>query len=117
MLHGKNIPHDSAYTHVTGKSVFIDDRIALTNEVFVGLITSKCAKGIVKNIDFTKALELEDVYAGFTAEDFVSNKWGTIVHDQSLLAKEIEHFDEPIAILACKNREAFEEAKALVEVK
>jgi len=116
MSHGKNIPHDSAYTHVTGKSVFIDDRVALTNEVFVGLITSKCAKGIVKSIDFTKALELEDVYAGFTDEDFVSNKWGTIVHDQSLLAKEIEHFDEPIAILACKNREAFEEAKALVEV-
>ena len=116
MSHGKNIPHDSAYTHVTGKSVFIDDRVALTNEVFVGLITSKCAKGIVKNIDFSKVLELEDVYAGYTSEDFISNIWGTIVHDQALLAKNIEHYDEPIAILACKNRLVFEEAKALVKV-
>ena len=116
MSHGKNIPHDSAYTHVTGKSVFIDDRVALTNEVFVGLITSKCAKGIVKNIDFTNALEIEGVYAGYTAEDFMSNTWGSIVHDQALLAKEIEYFDEVIAILACENREVFEEAKDLVLV-
>ena len=48
MAHGKNIIHDSANTHVTGKSVFIDDRIASTNEVFVGIITSKCAKGALR---------------------------------------------------------------------
>ncbi len=115
-FHGMNIPHDSAFTHVTGKSVFIDDRESLSSEVFVGFITSKYAKGIVKNIDFSKALECEGVYAGFTSEDFYDNSWGTIVHDQPLLAKNIEHFDEPIAILACKSKEIFEEVKALVEV-
>lgn len=115
-FHGMNIPHDSAFTHVTGKSVFIDDRESLNSEVFVGFITSKCAKGVVKNIDFSKALECEGVYAGFTSEDFYDNSWGTIVHDQPLLAKNIEHFDEPIAILACKSKEIFEEVKALVEV-
>jgi xanthine dehydrogenase large subunit len=34
---GKNIAHDSARTHVTGKSVFIDDRTRLKNEVEVGV--------------------------------------------------------------------------------
>jgi len=116
MKHGDNIIHDSANTHVTGKSVFIDDRIASTNEVFVGIITSKCAKGVVKKISFTKILQHKDIYAGFTAEDFVDNSWGTIVHDQPLLAVNIEHFDEPIAIIASKNREVFEKYKNEVEV-
>jgi xanthine dehydrogenase large subunit len=116
MFHGKNIPHDSAYTHVRGKSIFIDDKLPLKNEVFVGIITSKCAKGIVKNISFDEVLKNKDVYAGFSADDFVVNSWGTIVHDQALLAVNIEHFDEPIAILACKNREVFEEVKDLVAV-
>jgi len=116
MSHGKNRVHDSAYTHVTGKSIFIDDRIASTNEVFVGVITSKCAKGRVKHISFEKILKNKDVYAGYTAKDFVTTSWGTIVHDQPLLAVNIEHFDEPIALIACKNRDVFEDFKSQVEV-
>ena len=30
---GKNIRHDSAISHVTGESLFIDDRAMLKNEV------------------------------------------------------------------------------------
>lgn len=116
MFHGKNIAHDSAYTHVTGKSVFIDDRDSSNSEVFVGIITSKCAKGVLKKVDFTESLKINGVYAGFTNKDFYENSWGTIVHDQPILAVNIEHFDEPIAILACKNREIFEKAKNLVKV-
>ena len=116
MFHGKNIAHDSAYTHVSGKSVFIDDRDTLSSEVFVGILTSKCAKGVLKDIDFSEALKLDGVYSGYSHKDLYENTWGTIVHDQPILAKQIEHFDEPIGILACTSREVFEEAKALVKV-
>jgi xanthine dehydrogenase large subunit len=115
-FHGKNIVHDSSYTHVSGKSTFIDDRERYSSEVFVGIITSKCAKGVVKAIDFSKALEIDGVYAGYSSEDFVNNSWGTIIHDQPLLATQIEHYDEPIGILACESRELFEEVKSLVVV-
>jgi xanthine dehydrogenase large subunit len=115
-FHGKNIIHDSANTHVSGKSTFIDDKESYSSEVFVGIITSKCAKGKVKSIDFSKALEVDGVYKGYTSDDFYNNTWGTIVHDQPILAVDIEHFDEPIAILACESREVFEEVKSLVIV-
>ncbi|MDC0932884.1 molybdopterin-dependent oxidoreductase [Arcobacteraceae bacterium] len=117
MSAGENIRHDSANTHVTGKSAFIDDRVMMHGEVFVGIITSKCAKGKLKSIDFSKALEVSGVIAGYKASDFVSNSWGTIVHDQPLLVDEqVSHFDEPLALLACENKESFDLAKGLVGV-
>lgn len=117
MSAGKDIRHDCANTHVTGKSVFIDDRLMMQGEVFVGVITSKCAKGKLKSINFEKALAVSGVIAAYKASDFISNSWGTIVHDQPLLVDEqISHFDEPIGILACENKESFDLAKSLVEV-
>lgn len=117
MSAGKNIRHDSANTHVTGKSAFIDDRLMVQGEVFVGIITSKCAKGKLKSINFEKALEIDGVISAYKASDFISNSWGTIVHDQPLLVEiQISHFDEPIGILACENKESFDLAKALVKI-
>jgi xanthine dehydrogenase large subunit len=117
MSAGKDIRHDCANTHVTGKSAFIDDRLMMQGEVFVGVITSKCAKGKLKSINFEKALAVSGVIAAYKASDFISNSWGTIVHDQPLLVDvQISHFDEPIGILACENKESFDLAKNLVEV-
>ena len=45
-----NLPHDSASTHVTGRSEFVDDRPKLSNEVHVEVLYSPHAKAKIKKI-------------------------------------------------------------------
>ena len=110
---GKNTAHDSAISHVTGKSVFIDDRATLSNEIFVGLVRSPVAKGILNNIDSSEARLHEDFLGVWSGNDFIQKKWGTIVHDQPFaVEKEISYADEVIAIFASKTRESIKEIEA-----
>lgn len=114
---GQNVRHDSSYGHVTGESIFIDDRSKLRNEVFVGIVGSRCAKGFVKSIDIEKALSVPGVLGIYSAKDFSSNIWGTIVKEQPLLVEnEIRYFDEPILLIASENSAVFEKAKKQVEI-
>ena len=46
-----NLPHDSAHTHVTGRSEFVDDRAKLSNELFVDVLYSPHAKGKINKIN------------------------------------------------------------------
>lgn len=114
---GKNIQHDSAIGHVTGRSVFIDDRQLLKNEVYVGVVGSPIACGRVVQIDSKEALKLEGVYAVYTGLDIPHNLWGTIVVEQPILAYEkIGYMDEPICLIACKNETVFMAAKKLLKI-
>ncbi len=114
---GKNIPHDSSYTHVSGESIFIDDRSEHFNEVFVGIIGAPCAHGILKSIDASKALELESVLAIYTAKDLSHNKWGTIVAEQPILVEDkISYMCEAVAIIVVTDKYILEKAKSLVKV-
>ena len=91
---GKSIHHDSAIGHVSGRSQFIDDRMKLKNEVFVGLIGTPVSAGTVKKIHFDDALKVPGVIAAFTAKDLHHNKWGTIVSEQPILvADKIGYID------------------------
>ena len=85
---GKNVRHDSGVSHVSGESIFIDDREALGSEVFVGILTSPVAHGVLKSIQSEKALAHPNCLAVYTADDFVQKKWGTIVHEQPFLVIE-----------------------------
>lgn len=115
---GKNVAHDSAYSHVTGESIFIDDRAELRGEVHVGIVGSPVAAGKLLSIDASRALNDPECLAVYTAKDFVAKKWGAIVHDQPFLViDEIGYKDEPVAIVVSKNRESIERIKNLVEVK
>lgn len=114
---GKNIPIDSSTGHVAGKSVFIDDRAATTNEVFVGVLSAKVAKGILKNIDDSKAKRHPDYLGLWTSEQVATKKWGTIVHEQPLLViDQISYFDEVVGIFASKSRYSLKEIRDLIEI-
>ncbi len=114
---GKNIEHDSAYTHVTGESLFVDDRPMLKNEILVGVLGAPVSSGVIKNIDVTKALALEGILAIYTAKDFPQNKWGTIVQEQPILVDDvIGYIDEPMCLIAGINNEVIKRAKKLIEV-
>ena len=103
---GKNIPHDSARMHVTGESIYIDDRPSLGGELFVGYVGSPMAAGILKSIEISEALKLPGVAGIYTSKDFQNNLWGTIVEEQPILVEStIAYYDEPICIIAAENQE------------
>lgn len=113
---GKNIAHDSSRTHVTGESIFIDDRTMLKNEVLVGVVGSPVSAGVLKSIEFTEALKVPGVLGIYTGKDIPHNRWGTIVAEQPILIDEkIGYIDEPICVIAAENQEAIASAKKLIK--
>lgn len=112
-----NLPHDSAHTHVTGQSEFVDDRSMLSNEVHVEVLFSPHAKAKIKKINIEKALKHPGVKGIFLGKDFHENLWGTIFRDQPLLAEtEVNFAGEAIALIAATSLDAAKDAKALIEV-
>lgn len=112
MKHEKNTLHESAIGHASGSSAFIDDFLPLSDEVFVGIIGAPIAKGKLLKIHSEEALKTSGVFGIYSAKDLVKNRWGNINKDQPLLVEEqIEYHQEPILVVACKNREIFWEVK------
>jgi xanthine dehydrogenase large subunit len=114
----ENIPHDSAVGHVSGSSVYADDRPMAKKELIVGYVTAKVSAGHLQGLDVTEALALPGVVAVYQASDLAKNLWGTVVQDQPLLVSDkIQYFDEPVAIIAAENEVALREAKRRVRLK
>jgi len=108
--------HDSARGHVTGESVFVDDRSILKKEVYVGVVGVPAAAGEILSIDTSAVLKQPGVFATYTAKDFSHNIWGTIKKDQPILVdKVIGHYDEPAVIIACQDSQIFNQVKSLVK--
>lgn len=114
---GKSVSHDSAVGHVTGSSIFIDDRPKHKNEVYVGVLGAPVCAGSILKIDGSEALKVKGVYGVFTAKDIPHNKWGTIVPEQPILAFEkIGYIDEPVCLIACADEDTFNAVKKLVKI-
>ncbi|MFA6236665.1 MAG: molybdopterin cofactor-binding domain-containing protein [Bacteriovorax sp.] len=114
---GKNIHHDSARGHVTGESIFIDDRPMLKNEVLVGVLGAPVSAGRIKKIDISEALKAPGIFGIYTAKDFPHNRWGTIVPEQPILVDDvIGYIDEPLCIIAGSSDTAINRAKKLIKV-
>jgi xanthine dehydrogenase large subunit len=108
-----SLPHDSAHTHVTGESEFVDDRPAMHNELFADVIWSTRAHALIKSKDFSQVLSYPGVVTVFTGHDFHHNLWGTIFKDQPILATDkVQHAGEGIAIVVATSLEAAQRAKA-----
>lgn len=115
---GIDVPHDSSLGHVTGKSIFIDDRPLVSREVFVGLVTAPLACGKLIEVNASRAWNHPDFLGFFQAKDLKSNRWGAIVHDQPIIVDEkISYMNEVLAIFASTRRESMEEIKKLIDVR
>jgi len=110
-----SLPHDSAHTHVTGESEFIDDRPAMKNELFADIFYSTRAHATIKRIDLTKVFENPKVIAVYTGKDFHDNYWGTIFRDQPILATDkVQYAGEPILLIVAESVEEAQYAKQRV---
>lgn len=113
---GLNKPHDSALAHVTGTSVYIDDRRKLQDEIMVGYVGSPLAAGRLRGVDASGALAIPGVLCVLTHRDLHHNRWGTIFQDQPLLVEDrIGYHDEPICVIAAETTEALNLAKRAVQ--
>jgi len=110
---GTDIPHDSAYSHVTGESVYIDDRLPTRGELHVDFVGSPVAHGIIKEINLEELKSLPGIVGVYTYIDLLGkNSWGSIEQDQPFLAEKTCHYiGEPIVVIAAESREALRSAK------
>ncbi len=110
-------PHDSARTHVQGRSEFVDDRPPVAGELHVGVVYSSEPHAKILAVHADEARALPGVAGVFTARDVAHNLWGTIFQDQPLLADDVVRFvGEPIAVVAAESRALMEQARRLVRV-
>ncbi|MEM6332036.1 MAG: xanthine dehydrogenase molybdopterin binding subunit [Planctomycetota bacterium] len=102
---GRDIQHDSARTHVSGESVFLDDRPPLHGELLAGVVPSPCAHGRLRRVDVSPALEVPGVRAAMVAGDVPGHSWfGPVVHDEQLIADDLVVFmGQPVALLAAES--------------
>lgn len=111
------VSHDSSQYHVTGSSEFVDDRPMMPGEVHVGLVRSTVPCALIKSIDTSAALQDPDVVAVFLAKDLQQNLWGTIFHDQPLLADQrVNYNGEVVALVVTESREAMLRVQQLVAI-
>jgi xanthine dehydrogenase large subunit len=107
-----SLPHDSAHTHVTGESEYVDDRAKMHNELFVDVFYSSRAHALIKKLDYSQVLACPKVVAVFTAKDVPHNVWGAIFKDQPILADEkVQFAGEAIALIVAESMEAAQRAK------
>src|SRR5688500_18265804 len=117
---GKDIAHDSAVTHVTAESMFLDDLPPLAGELLAGIIPSPVARGRVRRLDLSAVKAVPGVVAVLTHADVPGhNLFGPAVKDELLLVEdECVFLGQPLAIVAAENADALHRARqaALVEM-
>jgi xanthine dehydrogenase large subunit len=110
---GHDIPHDSAATHVTGESVFLDDVAPLAGELVAGIIPSPLAHGRLSRLDLSAARAIPGVVAILTHSDVPGhNLFGPAVKDERLLVEgEAVFLGQPLAIIAADNLATLDKAR------
>ncbi|MCE1246393.1 MAG: xanthine dehydrogenase molybdopterin binding subunit [Firmicutes bacterium] len=115
---GSSPSHLSGREHVTGRSQFIDDIPKPRNMLYVKVLTSPVAHGIVRELDCEEARKVPGVKAVLTYRDIPGeNQIGAILPDETCLAEEHVHFvGEPVAVVAAETAEIAEEAMGKIRL-
>ena len=112
----KNIDSRS---HVTGRSVYLDDIPVRENTLYAAVFDSSIAHGKILELDLTEAENYPGVQQIFTYLDIPGeNQIGGIIPDEVLFAEEEVHFQgQPIALVVADNERVALEARQLIKVK
>ncbi|MBN1252430.1 MAG: molybdopterin-dependent oxidoreductase [Bacteroidales bacterium] len=104
--------------HVKGESIYIDDISTQTGTLFGYVFDSPIAKGIIKNLDYADAEQLEGVVHIFTHKDIPGdNQIGAIIRDEPLLAEnELHYIGQPIAFIVAETESIAKAAKKLIKL-
>ena len=113
---GRSPPRRDGADKVTGRARYLDD-LSFPGQLWGRTVRSRVPHGRIKKIWFDPEFDWADVVR-VTADDIPGEN---VVHlmedDQPILARDlIRHREEPIALLACADREKLEEALEHVRV-
>ena len=114
----KHPHHDSAISHVAGRSVYIDD-IPVNELLLHGkVVYSTVAHARIKSIDISAAQQLNGVHVILLAKDIPGeNQMGPVVHDEPCLASETVHcIGQAIALIAAVDDETARAAAQRIQI-
>ena len=114
---GRSIPRLDGPMKVTGKLQYTDD-LQLPRMVYAKILRSPHAHATIRNIDFSKALELDGVLDVLTGKDFPID-YGIVAHsaNEEVLAREkVRMWGEPVAAVCAMTEEIAEKALELIDV-
>jgi xanthine dehydrogenase molybdopterin binding subunit len=104
--------HESAWAHVTGEAVYVDD-IAVAGGPLVGYVfTSPHAHARIRSFDLREARSIPGVHAVLGAQDIPGrNQVGAVVKDEVCLATgEVECVGQAIFLIAAETEDLCREA-------
>src|SRR5688572_30187564 len=103
-------------SRATGATKYTGD-ISLPGMAHAAVVRSDIPHGLIRKIDLTSALDLEETIAAYVADDVSERTFGRGVKDIPLLAREkVRYIGEPVAAIVAESRELAEAAAHLVEV-
>jgi len=116
---GSRVPRLDGRDKVTGRAIYVDD-ITVPDMLFGHTVRSKVARARIDSVTLDPAFDWTGITV-VTADDITAEGGENVVHliedDQPALALDkIDHIDEPIALVACADRERAIEAAAHVQV-
>ena len=112
---GADITDVRSVNKVTGATAYGAD-ISLPGMLYAVMIRSEHPHAEIKDIDISKALEVEGVVSIVTYKDFPELHFGTYVHDQTAFTSHPRYIGDPIGAIAAETLEAAEEAARRVEI-
>jgi len=113
---GKKITRVDGIEKATGRAIYAGD-IKFPNMLYGKVLRSKLPHARILNIDTTRASKLPGVKAVITGKDLPERRYGFVLKDQAVLAKDkVRFIGEPIAAVAAISSDIAEEALELIDV-
>lgn len=113
---GRRIPRLDAVAKVTGTAPYASDFV-LAGMLHGKLFRSSVPHARITRLDTGAAARLPGVRAVLTADDVPPVRYGPVIQDAPVLARDRVHFiGQPIALVAATSPEIAERALALIEV-
>ncbi|MEW6510099.1 MAG: xanthine dehydrogenase molybdopterin binding subunit [Bacteroidota bacterium] len=114
----KQTPHESAWLHVTGEAVYVDDMPAIERLLVGRVVYSPEAHARIQSVDLAAARAVPGVHAVLSAADIPgANQMGPVVHDEPCLADgEVMFVGQAVFLIAAETEQQCREAERLIQI-
>ena len=112
---GQRVTRYDGMAHVTGETLFVDDRIVAGTQTIKAL-RSPVARGLIKSIDISAAEAMPGVAGVITAADVPCNSFGLVPDQPVLAADAVRYRGQPIAAVAAADEDTAMEALAKIKL-
>jgi xanthine dehydrogenase large subunit len=111
-------PHESAWLHVTGEAVYVDDMSPGSRQLVGKVCFSPHAHARIRSFDLTGARAVPGVHVVLSFRDIPgANQMGPVVHDEPCLAEGEVHFcGQAVFLIAGDNEEVCRQAERQIRV-